>query len=129
MAMSDEYVKENEQKLIGAFPNTYTYTKNMAEKHIKRNSGHVKVVIWRPTIIASALEQPFQGWTDTISAAGGITVLGTLGIIRFAYIPKPNPFDVIPVDIVTNGILVATAFHGGEGQTEKFSIYQCSTSS
>ena len=57
-----------------------------------------------------------------------MTVLGSLGIVRHAYIPKPNPFDVIPVDIVSNGSLVATAFHGDDAQTEPLAIYNCSTS-
>ena len=32
MKMDIQYVKENEKKIIGEFPNTYTYTKNLAEK-------------------------------------------------------------------------------------------------
>lgn len=56
MAMSLQYVKDNEKKLIGNFPNTYTYTKNLAEKFIKKNQGHVKCVVSRPSIIASSLE-------------------------------------------------------------------------
>ena len=129
MNMSLQYVKDNEKKLIGNFPNTYTFTKNLAEKYIKKNQGDVKCVIWRPSIIASSLEQPFKGWTDSMSAAGGLTVLGTIGVLRFMHIPKPNPFDIIPVDIVSNGILVATAFHGDDQQTSPLTIYNCTTSS
>ena len=120
---------QNEKKLIGDFPNTYTFTKNLAEKYIQKYQGDIKCVIWRPSIIASSLKQPFEGWTDSISAAGGLTVLGALGILRYLYIPKPNPFDVIPVDIVSNGIMVATAYHGDETQPDLLTVYNCSTSS
>ena len=82
-----------------------------------------------PAIIAAALEQPYMGWTDTISAAGGMTVLGSIGVVRHSWIAKTNPFDVIPVDIVSNGILVATAYHGGDEKSEKFQVYHCSTTS
>lgn len=129
MAMSDEEVKQSERKLIGNFPNTYTFTKNLAEKYMKKHQGHVKCIIWRPSVIASSLEQPFKGWTDTLSAAGGMTVLGTLGILRCTHLPKPNPFDLIPVDIVSNGLLVATAYHGDEAQTEPLTVYNCTTTS
>jgi len=37
-----------------------------------------------------------------------------IGALRNMYIPKPNPMDLIPVDIVSNGLLVATAYHGDE---------------
>lgn len=129
MGMSLQFVKDNEKKLIGSFPNTYTFTKNLAEKYIKKNLGNIKCVLVRPSIIASSLEQPFQGWTDSISAAGGLTVLGSVGILQNMHIPKPNPFDIIPVDIVSNQILVTTAFHGNENENTVLKIYHSTTSS
>lgn len=85
--MNLQYVNDNEKKIIGKFPNTYTYTKNLAEKYIMKNQGQVKCVIWRPSIIASSLYQPFKGWTDSMSAAGGLTVLGAFGILKNMHIP------------------------------------------
>lgn len=102
----------------------------MAEKYIKKHHHGVKTVILRPSIIASSLEQPFKGWTDSISAAGGLSLLATLGILKNIYIPKSNPFDLIPVDIVSNSILLACAYHGGDPNlTPSMTIYHCSTSS
>ena len=129
MGMSVQYVKDNEKKIIGNFPNTYTFTKNLAEKYIKKNQGDVKCVLHRPSIIASSLEQPFKGWTDSISAAGGLSMLGCLGILKYMHIPKPNPFDVIPVDIVSNGILVVTAYHGDKKITAPLTVYNSTTTS
>ena len=34
MSMSDLEIKEQQSKLIGNFPNTYTFTKNLAEKNL-----------------------------------------------------------------------------------------------
>ena len=45
------------------------------------------------------------------------------------HIPKPNPFDIIPVDIVSNQILVTTAFHGNEKENTALKIYHSTTSS
>ena len=58
-----------------------------------------------------------------------MTVLGSIGVVRHSWIAETNPFDVIPVDIVSNGILVVTAYHGGDKNSEKFQVYNCSTSS
>lgn len=83
MKKSVQEVTQNENQLIGDFPNTYTYTKNLAEKSLVKNLGNLQVNLFRPAIIASSLEEPFPGWTDTMSAAGGLTVLGGLGLIRY----------------------------------------------
>jgi len=55
MQRSVQDVKMNEPKLIGDFPNTYTYTKNLAEKYLINNLGNIKCVILRPAIIACSL--------------------------------------------------------------------------
>jgi fatty acyl-CoA reductase len=55
MEMDLQYVKDNEKKLIGNFPNTYTFTKNLAEKYLKKHKDDVKCVVVRPSIIASSL--------------------------------------------------------------------------
>jgi hypothetical protein len=108
MKMSKEEVTKKENELLGKFPNTYTYTKNLAEKMLINSKGDVKVNILRPAIIASSYMEPFPGWTDTMSAAGGLTVLGGLGLMRTLHGKGDNPLDVIPVDIVSNAILLTT---------------------
>ena len=64
----------------------------------------------RPAIIASSLNDPFPGWTDSLSAAGGISLLTGLGFLNYIRAEGVNTFDIIPVDIVSNQIIVATAF-------------------
>ena len=110
MSMDTDIVQAQEKKLIGQFPNTYTFTKNLAEKFIYQNIGNVKCVIWRPSIILGSHVQPVPGWTDSIAAAGGLTLLAAHGVLRDLYVPDfTNEFDLIPVDMVSNGILIATA--------------------
>jgi len=72
------------------------------------------LVIWRPTIIASAEKDPFSGWTDTMSAAGVISTLSGLGFFHVLRIFRRSILDVIPVDHVSNGILIATCYGGTE---------------
>jgi fatty acyl-CoA reductase len=112
---------------LGSFPNTYTYTKHLAEKNIKNNMGNVKVVIWRPSIIASAQSEPFPGWTDSLSAAGGLTFLGGLGILKIVKGRGVNYFDMIPVDIVCNGLLIVTC-NQALSNDQQLRIYNCGTS-
>ena len=41
MAMNPQEVEQREKELIGNFPNTYTYTKNLAEKSLMKNKGNL----------------------------------------------------------------------------------------
>ena len=84
------------------------------------------MVLCRPSIIASSLYDPFPGWTDSLSAAGGITLMIGLGLINYIHARGFNHFDIIPVDIVTNTILLATA--NGAQQPAKMEIYNIGTS-
>ena len=81
--MDKRDLEHYEKNLLGNFPNTYTFTKRMAE-HIlyQMNSKRIPISIVRPSIIGASLEEPFPGWTDSITLAGGIYLVGGLGILR-----------------------------------------------
>lgn len=66
-------------------------------------------VLLRPSIIAAAIKEPLPGWTDTLSAAGGLSLAGASGVLNYVYGKYDNIADIIPVDYVCNAILVATA--------------------
>lgn len=71
------------QKLLGNFPNTYTFTKRMAEHMLAmNNTKRIPLLIVRPSIVGASLEEPFPGWTDSITLAGGIFLIAGLGILR-----------------------------------------------
>ena len=62
-----------------------------------------------------------------MSAAGGITLMSALGFIKYIQTTGLTRLDVIPVDIVVNGIIVATAKQGTI-RSSKLDIYNCGTS-
>jgi len=82
----------------------------MAERTLrkKRNSSLPTFII-RPAIICGALKEPVRGWTDTISAAGGLSLYGGIGIVNWIRGADKNIADLIPVDIVANDIIVGSA--------------------
>ena len=79
--MGIEFVKENEKKLIRGYPNTYTFTKSMAERMIKKRCSDGKVSIIRPSIVIRTYEEPFPGWAENLAAGGGITLTAGIGIL------------------------------------------------
>lgn len=126
MSQSVKELEDNLKNYIGNFPNTYTFTKNLAEKSLMKDRENVKVVIWRPSIITSGYNQPFPGWTDSVSAAGGLTLLCGLGLLQNINGTGLAPFDIVPADYVSNGILVATAY--ADTQPDYAEIFNCASS-
>jgi long-chain acyl-CoA synthetase len=90
------------------WPNTYTYTKALAEMLTKVRYPNLRHTVLRPAIVESALSFPFPGWNEGINTSGPLIYMaGTW----FRHIPAKagNPLDIIPVDLVVNGIFIAGA--------------------
>jgi len=104
-----ETILSDTKKLIHPFPNTYTFTKSMTERILKKRKGDIPITIIRPAIIGSSWEEPLPGWVDTISAAGALYFLGSIGLLKFVQGRAENIGDQIPVDFVSDTIIVAAA--------------------
>lgn len=46
-------------------PNTYTFTKAMAENVLIEHQGRLPIVILRPSIVTQSWQEPTPGWTDS----------------------------------------------------------------
>ena len=55
----------------------------------------------------TALQEPFPGWSDTLSAAGGVFLAVGMGILRDLHCDPAVVCDIIPVDHVANMLLAA----------------------
>ena len=100
-------------EFIKGWPNTYTFTKSMAERALDIcKKPKTRVVVVRPCIIACSAEQPYPGWTDTLSASGGLNIGVGMGLINTIYGTDDNTPEVIPVDYVSNACIMATALYG-----------------
>ena len=106
------------------WPNTYTFTKSLAESLLTKYAPDLPVAIVRPAIVESSLTQPFRGWNEGINTSAALSyLLGTF----FRQLPtnERKRLDVIPVDSVCRGMtLIAAAVM--EGRHEH--VYQLATS-
>ena len=57
--------------IIGVFPNTYTFTKAMAEKVIEEKASDLPVAIMRPSIVVASWKEPMPGWVDNLNGPTG----------------------------------------------------------
>jgi fatty acyl-CoA reductase len=92
-------------------PNTYTYTKCLAEHLLSETRGNVPLVIVRPSIISASWASPHPGWIDSNAAFAGCLLYTGLGLVK-AWEADPNVrLDVVPVDVVSERVIDA-AFSG-----------------
>lgn len=108
--LGPQRVAEQEKAIIGVYPNTYTFTKSLAERMLKKRRGNLRVVIVRPSIIQGNYLDPFMGWTDTISASGFQMLMICTGALKYLHTKNDMILDLIPCDYVSNQILVQTVF-------------------
>lgn len=129
MSLNREECSRLEKQLTNGYPNTYTYTKNLAERHLLRYGGdRLKVVISRPSIIIHCSQEPFVGWIENLSAAAGVAFPFMMGMARSLFLPEKNILDFIPCDIVSNAIITVTA-HIGKSPKPLCKVYHMTTSS
>lgn len=114
--------------LIGDWPNTYTFTKSLAEDLVKTmckrddetsekicnnnniNDKHdemIPVTIFRPAIVIPTYKEPVCGWIDNMYGPTGIVVGVGAGLLRVLYGKKDNLAELVPVDMCVNGILAS----------------------
>ncbi|XP_037932117.1 putative fatty acyl-CoA reductase CG5065 [Teleopsis dalmanni] len=94
-------------KYINPSPNTYTFTKNLAEQIINEYRYKLPVVIFRPSIVLPALKEPLPGWIDNLNGSIGLMLACSLGILRTNYITHSLRYDQVPVDMVVRAMLIA----------------------
>src|SRR5207249_8730692 len=106
------------------WPNTYTFSKSLAESLICRHGAGLPIAIVRPAIVETSIEKPFLGWNEGINTSASLSyLLGTY----FRQLPsnQRKRLDIIPVDAVCRGItLIAAAVIERRNEA----IYQLATS-
>jgi len=91
------------------WPDAYAYTKALGERALAENRGDVPVSILRPSIIESALADPYPGWIRGFRMAEPVIISYARGLLKeFPGLPE-GIVDVIPVDFVVAAALAIAA--------------------
>lgn len=79
----DEYtLNALTQKYTNCEPNTYTFTKGLSEQAVKDYSDRLPVVIFRPSIVVSSLDEPMPGWIDNFNGLYKNTLIDSNEILK-----------------------------------------------
>lgn len=106
---------------------TYTFTKWLGEQLILQRMLGKTLTILRPSVVESCLQSPKPGWIEGVKVTDAILLAYAREKVSFFPARKAGVVDIIPVDLVSNSVLLsaAEALH----QPNATRIYQCCSGS
>ena len=111
--------------IIQPYPNTYTYTKALAEQIVRKYAEDLPIAIIRPSIVTTTFQDPIQGkkilfkiqdkvkltlmtitgWCDNVYGLNGVVTGAGVGVLRILHIDNKKRADIVPADTVVNSTL------------------------
>lgn len=126
--MDEESVQAITPQLLGNRPNTYTYTKALAELVLLEDCGSLPVAIVRPSIVAAAWKEPIAGWVDNLNGPTGLILGCGKGVIRTILCNGKMVADLIPVDVPIN-MMITVAWYTATLRPNNIMVYNCTSGS
>ncbi|XP_051170329.1 fatty acyl-CoA reductase wat-like [Leptopilina boulardi] len=105
--LDDQQLEHLTPLFLGKWPNSYAFSKAMAEEAAKRYSTGIPICVVRPSIVVSTWKEPIAGWTNNLYGATGVVVGSGIGLLRTLHCVPNNVAEIIPADIVINNVVVA----------------------
>lgn len=125
--LSEDELAAKQASVLGEHPNTYTFTKHLAEHEVAKCAAKFPCGIVRPSMITGSWKEPVPGWTISKNGPQGFLMGASKGVIRRLPIGSGLIYDYIPVDTVVNQILV-TGQYVWRKQSNEISIFHCTSS-
>uniref|UniRef100_A0A336KLL9 Fatty acyl-CoA reductase n=1 Tax=Culicoides sonorensis TaxID=179676 RepID=A0A336KLL9_CULSO len=111
-------------KISNNMPNTYVFTKKIAENMINAYKNSLPIVIFRPSVVTSAEEEPLPGFIDNFNGPVGLLIASMTGINRVMYQNKVDSHvNTIPVDICIKGMIIAAVYRALQCQNGNLPIF------
>jgi len=106
--IESELVREGmERAQARGWNDVYTYTKAMGEQLLVKTRGQVPLVIVRPAITESSLNDPEPGWIHGLKVTDPLVVAYGRGMVPDFPARRGAAMDLVPIDIVINAIVLA----------------------
>ncbi|NXG18819.1 FACR1 reductase, partial [Grallaria varia] len=124
--LDESIIEDITPRLLGEWPNTYTYTKALSEYLIQQEKGNLNIAIIRPSIVGASWHEPFPGWIDNFNGTSGIFIAAGKGILRTVIANNEAVADMIPVDVAIN-LTLAAGWYTAVHRPKNLLVYNCTT--
>jgi len=124
--MSDDMAETLSPKLVASRPNTYTYTKAMAERILEEEADDLPVAIVRPSIVGPTWKDPFPGWVDNFAGPTSFCAAIGTGTLHKMMGNDDCAADIIPCDIAIS-FFIAVAWETALLKPKDIRVYNCTT--
>lgn len=104
-ANDDKKLEDITPSLISGWPNTYTFTKALAEDLAKNESVGLPFGIFRPSVVISTYNEPVRGWIDNVYGPIGMIVGVGAGVLHTHQCDVTKVVDLVPVDLAVNALI------------------------
>nr|XP_033320820.1 putative fatty acyl-CoA reductase CG5065 [Megalopta genalis] len=115
-------------KLLDKHPNTYTYSKRLAEKLVSNEYQNLPCCIARPSIVTPAGKEPLNGWVDNLNGPVGLLVGAGKGVIRSMHCNAGYHAEVVPVDLAINALISIAHKTAIAGKPKNMPVYNITQS-
>ncbi|XP_043685237.1 fatty acyl-CoA reductase wat-like isoform X2 [Vespula pensylvanica] len=105
--LNEKLLDDITPQLIGTYPNTYVFTKSIAESVVKKHVDSIPIGIFRPAIVVPTYREPVPGWIDNLYGPVGITTSVLMGLMRIYYCDGSVKANLVPADLTVNGLIVS----------------------
>ncbi|KAH8318828.1 hypothetical protein KR074_007319 [Drosophila pseudoananassae] len=109
-SLSSDLIDNMAPALLGRYPNTYTYTKALAEQVIQQEAGDLPICIFRPGVIIASYKEPVSGWIDNLYGPIAVLYGASFGVLRITRLNIKAQAGIVPVDYCVNCVLTC-AWH------------------
>ncbi|XP_072757566.1 putative fatty acyl-CoA reductase CG5065 isoform X2 [Anoplolepis gracilipes] len=106
-ALPENVIEEYLDKIASSWPNTYTFTKAIAETLFREESGDLPIGIFRPAIVMPTAREPIVGWGENLYGPVGSTLSILLGFTRIQWCDPNIPANLVPVDFTVNALIAS----------------------
>ncbi|CAG9815212.1 unnamed protein product [Phaedon cochleariae] len=103
--LTDKMLDNLQPMLLDKYPNTYAYTKQVAEDVVRQCGEGLPVGIIRPSIVVSTYREPIKGWINNMYGATGVATGAGIGLIRTLHCDPDSNANIIPVDMCVNSMI------------------------